>query len=184
MTPTNKDLENHLSKGSLILSLLAEKLNTANYLLAQLASDNTPAVLSNHFFIFTTHIYFRSAMIDLCALLADNKKTHKNNFHRIYQDPNLAQSLPPAAVAQVKQLLEEGKQDIDEIITLRDTAFAHYDFIQPNLSFDTEKIPVANKLFTLSQEILSLCGQEIGIGYIIGFDYFQSLQQLVGRQSV
>jgi hypothetical protein len=184
MVSTNKDLENHLSKGSLILSLLAEKLSITNYLLAQLSNDNTPAVLSNHFFIFTTHVYFRSAVIDLCALLADNKKTHKNNFHRIYQDSNLAQSLAPAAVARVKQLLGDAKQHIDEIVALRDTALAHYDLIQPNLSFDTEKISVVNKLFTLSQEILSLCGQEIGIGYIIGFDYFQSLQQLVGRQPV
>jgi|GEM_PF-2555833 len=173
------DLNDLLSKQALILWLLKEKLQVVNYLIEELSSNTTPFLFQNHFFINTTHLYFRSAIIDLGALVIARENAHKNNMHLLYSNPILAIQLSQPIANQIQNILDAEKGDIKIIHTLRDTSMAHYDLPDQSLAFETDQLPVVNHLCDICTQILEIAGRQQNTEFVFPPENLESLQRLV-----
>lgn len=177
------ELDILLGRQSMILSLIKEKLDIVNYI-KDGYDKNAPVLMNSRFLHFTAHVYFRSIVVDFCALFV-NRNSEKHNFHKIYQDSRVACHLESHVPPDLQLLLESRKEDTNRIHFLRDKEYAHYDFLENKMSFSLKETPMLNRLFNTSVEILKVCEDgrrnsdesrhtELGVA-----GYIDSLQRLI-----
>lgn len=148
------NFEQLVSRQHLIISYIKEKIDIVNAIKSEF-ENNT---LNNQFLLFTSHIYYRSIVVDLCSLFVD-RKTEKNNFHLLYGAVT-TDILKPEAISLIKDILEKHKEDILIINNLRDKEYAHYDFLTESISFNFDNFSIVNNLYQSAISILEITGSE------------------------
>jgi hypothetical protein len=171
-----------MNKQFMIVCFVKEKLDIVNFIHDGFHSNKS--VIQNQFLLFTTHVYYRSIVIDLCTLFSA-KNVQKNNFHRLYCNPAVAQCFSQNRAEEIKLLLLTHVADIKVIEALRDKEYAHFDFTEDTISFSLEKIDILNSLFSTAKKILEVCGANEGTQFDLSLgDYRQSLEQFLAATNV
>lgn len=177
--PTN--FEQLVTRQHLIISYIKEKIDIVKAIKHKF-ENNT---LNNQFLLFTSHIYYRSIVVDLCSLFLD-RKTEKNNFHLLYGTIT-SDILKPEAISLIKDILERHEAEILIIHNLRDKEYAHYDFLSESISFNFDNFSIIYNLYLTAISILDLSGserinQDNTCEYNLGFDdYLSSLKSLLQK---
>ncbi|QQL49258.1 hypothetical protein [Mucilaginibacter ginkgonis] len=171
----------------IITGFIQQKLEIVNYI-KEGYDNNAPVLMNNRFLHFTAHNLYRSIIVDLGALFSDKKNTHKNNFNQIISNSKYSNSLKREAVLTIRDLIASQKDNIEEIIRLRDKEIAHYDFeaIPATIKFNFDRLKLINCLFETALKIIMICGEspidkENSVHY--SFDrynqYLRSLKSLI-----
>lgn len=140
----------------LILSIIKKNTDITNYL-THCIDNGIITGYEFHYHLFTTHIYFRSTIIDLCALFENKPRTQKNNFF-LYNAPHIKPSIEPEKLVLVNKKLKGVKKAIENISTLRNKEYAHKDMIESKIPFSLEELHNVTLLTNIGVEILSLFG--------------------------
>lgn len=153
---------------SLILSYIHSKLEILNYLVEGY-NTNQPVLMNSRYFIFESHIIYRSLIIDFCALYCSGR-SDKRSFHQLskfYSD------VPSNLRIEIESLLDEynnGKNPIMTLKKLRDSQIAHYDLEEiETLSFNHDHLELFNTLFKKGTELVNKIGKYFS--HSIGFDF-------------
>jgi hypothetical protein len=181
-----EELKAKLSKQYLIASYIENKLQIVNFIKTGY-EENKPVLINNRFLHFTAHIYYRSIIIDLYALLGPANGNNKHAFRHILQDRPA--DLKPTSLDYIQSLLIEATNDISIVKNLRHTEMAHYDFtINESISLNFDNLSVINKLFQLSKTIIIEFGggffdEDSGINYDFNrrHSYLDSLERLISK---
>jgi hypothetical protein len=174
-----------LGKQYLITALIEPRVQIVNYI-RNGYDKNAPVLMNNRFLHFTAHNYYRSVVVDLCALFCNNKDSHKNNLHRLTQNPYFKKLLKPGTIAFIQTSLENNQSLIKVIADMRNKQIAHYDFKNESIDFNFDNLKIVNDLFDLAKMIIIRCGSSFvkddeTIGYDFGreSDYVISLEELI-----
>lgn len=182
-------LQKMLRKQFLIAFYIEQKLQIVNFI-KDGYDDNKPILIDNSFFHFTAHIYYRSIIVDLCALFGTANDINKNSF--LFIEKKFKDSFKPEIVETVKDWIFKSEEDIKIITDLRDKQIAHYDFIEKeSISFNFNNLSELNRLFSIAQKIICHYGssfkdENISIGYDFGnlSDELKSLKSLINPLQV
>jgi len=182
----NEELKNKLGKQYLIAAYIENKLQIVNYI-KDGYDKNAPVLMNNKFLHFTAHVYYRSIVIDLYALLGPANINNKNAFKYIIKAR--PSELKSESLKQIADLLINAASKIQTIKNLRHTQMAHYDFsLKDAISLNFNDLPIINELFLLCQAIINMFGasyikDELTIGYDFGrrHQYLDSLERLISR---
>jgi hypothetical protein len=181
-----EQLRNELGKQYLIASYIENKLQIVNFI-KNGYDENKPVLVNNRFLHFTAHVYYRSIIIDLYALLGPANSNNKYSFRHILN--NRPEYLRPDSIDNIQKLLDMAADDISIVKNLRHTEMAHYDFtIRESIKLNFDNLSVINKLFQLSQTIINELGgafldEEATIGYDFNrrHSYLDSLERLISK---
>ncbi len=184
-TSTKNELDFLLERQHLIVAYNKQKLEIVNHIVSGRA-NNDRSIIRSDFLLFTALVFYRSIIIDLCALFV-NSSSHANNFHNIYKSQTILQHLNPNVPRQIKLLIKHYSQEIERLQVLRNTQFAHHDFEKkPALHFNFDEIEAVNGLYKTAETILVTCGNERiagSVGYELwDSDYLNSLILLLSHQ--
>jgi hypothetical protein len=174
-----------LDKQYLITTLIEPRVQIVNYIVNGY-DNNVPVLMNNRFLHFTAHNYYRSVIVDLCALFCNNKDSHKNNFHRLTHNLDFKKLLKPGTIAFIQTSLDNNQPLIKVIADLRNKQIAHYDFKKESIDFNFDNLKIVNDLFDLAKKIIIQCGSsfvkdEETVDFDFGreSDYLISLEELI-----
>lgn len=148
-------LNSLLSKQSILLGFLEEKLKISNFLNWGFKTE-LPILESNSFLHFTSHMCLRSAIIDVCALF-DNHKFQSNNFYLLIDTKKkFLLELEVQCLLEIKTELERAERLMQPLRKARNEDIAHYRFEQPKISLTHELLTTLNRLYSYGIEIFDI----------------------------
>jgi len=182
-------LRNLLGKQYLITAFIEPRIQIVNYIMDGY-DNNVPILMNNRFLHFTAHNYYRSIIVDLCALYCDNRASHKYNFYKLLNNFHFETLLQPGTMSLIQTWLANQESAIGIIKVLRDKQIAHYDFEQESIDLDFDNLKIITDLFDLAKRVIVRCGssfidEEQTIGYDFGRRsyYVTSLERLINNAS-
>ena len=175
-------LQNMLKKQFLIVYFIEQKLQIVNFI-KEGFDNNKPILIDNSFLHFTAHIYYRSIIVDLCALFGSPNKINKNSLWVIEKD--FKSFFETEIFETIKDWLSKSETDIKIIKNLRDKEIAHYDFIiTESISFNFNNLYEINKLFSIAKKIICYYGSSFNENISIGFDLGNISDELYSLQDL
>lgn len=152
------ELDSLLERQHLIIGYNKQKLEIVNHIID--GYNRNDRALTSHFMLFTAHVFYRSVVIDLCALYG-NGGTHKNNFSLLYSNKDVLKHLKPEIPSMIRKMIKPHLSAIKRILDLRNSEFAHYDFEPlPAIRMNFDELTTVNDLFETAKTILVTCGSE------------------------
>jgi len=155
-TPLNQLLTNQF----IILSFLKQKLETVNFIRWGYNSD-LPILINNRFLHSVAHIFYRSAIVEICTLFDDNRH-QSNNFHLLTKrKKKFINELESSTVDAIKQKLDYSKTFFtQEILDIRNEEISHFRFKNGTvISLNNTFLPELNSLHKLGEDIVEIASQ-------------------------
>jgi hypothetical protein len=153
------ELDFLLERQHLIIGYNKQKLEIVNHI-HEGYTNNNRLIIKSDFLFFAAHVFYRSVVIDLCALFGQGSG-HKNNLYQLYKNRDILKYLKPDVPGIIKAMIKKHSKEIKKIIALRNGEYAHYDFDdKPVIHMNFDELAAVNDLFTAAQNILLTCGKE------------------------
>jgi hypothetical protein len=180
MSPLPKELEE-----SKLFQLVTDQQMIASYIHAKLEilqywkhgyDTNVPVLMNDRFLIFNAHIYYRSLIIDFCALFGSNRKTDRRSFFLLRQFyPDLTVKVQEA-VEQILIYYTGEDSPFEEMRLMRNRQIAHYDIEEvKTLTFNFDHLDLFAKMYEDAIGLIKLMGRTFTPS--VGFD-FKTLSKL------
>jgi hypothetical protein len=124
--------------------------------------NEIPILYENAFLHFSSHIFLRSAIIDMCALF-DNHKYQAYNFYKLINTKKkLIKELDAESIENIKVELEKASTIFPPIKLARDKEIAHYRFEESSINLSHDLLPALVSLYDIAAEIhdIAMWGQK------------------------